>query len=87
MAVASLVLGIVSIVLTIMTAGVYGWVSALLGIVGIILGIQGKKNPEKAGLAQAGFIVSIVGLVIGAAMYLACVAFVGGVAESLNQMQ
>ena len=86
MAVASLVLGIISIVMTVMTVGVYGWLAALLGIIGIILGVQAKKNPEKAGLAQAGFIVSIVGTVLGAAMYFACVAFVADVANNLSTM-
>lgn len=78
MAVASLVLGIVAIV-----AGFFGLgfpVGALCGIVGIVLGVLGKKNVEKAGIAKAGFICSIIGTVLSLLFFIACASCVGGLA-------
>lgn len=77
MAVASLVLGIISIVCGLFLMG-YQWIGAILGIIGIILGSLGKKDPEKKGMATAGLICSIVGLVLCLLLYIACVACVGG---------
>lgn len=45
MAVASLVLGILSLVFSFFSV----WVSLVLGIVGIILGVQGRREPDKQG--------------------------------------
>ena len=59
MAVASLVLGILSILIVLFGFGSYWWLAPVFGIIGIILGVQGKKDHEKRGLAQAGFICSI----------------------------
>ena len=78
MADASLVLGIISIVIGVFSAGSLGWFGAILGIVGIILGVQGKKDESRKGLAQAGFVCSIVGTALCLLMYVACVACVGG---------
>ena len=51
MAVASLVLGIIAIVF-----GAFGviWIGLICGIVGIIMGVLGKADPAKAGMATAG---------------------------------
>lgn len=72
MAVASLVLGIVSIVLSFF-AGI-NIVGGIVGIVGIVLGVYGKKDPSKVGMAKAGLICSIVGTSLCFVFYLACVA-------------
>ena len=65
-AIASLVLGILSIVL----AFLYWWVGLIGGIVGIVLGVQARKeNPSS--LATAGFVCSIIGVVLCCLM-LAC---------------
>lgn len=80
MAVASLVLGIVAIVIGLFSAGSLGWLGAIAGIIGIITGIQGKKDPEQQGLAKAGFVCSIIGTVLCLLMYVACIACVGGLA-------
>jgi hypothetical protein len=58
LSIASMVLGIVSIVLCCIYGGV-------LGIPGLILGIIGmKNNPQSKGMAIAGIITSIIGIVI-----------------------
>ncbi|MCC2256117.1 hypothetical protein LKD70_17155 [Ruminococcus sp. CLA-AA-H200] len=49
----------------------------ILGIIGIVLGIQGKKIPEQAGYAKAGLICSVVGTVLSLLFYMACIACVG----------
>ena len=62
MGVASLVLGIIAIIIGIVSAGTFGWVGAIMGIVGIILGALGKKHaPEgKSGVATGGLVCSII---------------------------
>lgn len=82
MGVASLVLGIIAIVIGVFSAGALGWLGGLLGIVGIVLGVLGRKNlPEdKRGMATAGMVCSIVGTILCLLFYIACVACIGGIA-------
>ena len=78
MAIASLVLGIISLVLSFFGLGM---VSVFTVIIGIILGVLGRKDPEKKGMATAGLVCSIIALVIGVIMWIACAAVVGGAAS------
>lgn len=80
MGAASLVLGIISIVIGLFSGGGLGWLGAIMGVIGIILGAQGKKIQEQKGLASAGFICSIIGTILCLLMYVACIACVGGLA-------
>ena len=80
MGVGSLVLGIVSIVVGLFSGGGLGWLGAIAGIIGIILGVNGKKNEEQKNIASAGMICSIIGTVLCLLMYAACIACVGGAA-------
>ena len=77
MAIASLVLGIVSLVLSFFGLGI---ISVFTAIIGIILGVLGRKDPEKKGMATAGLVCSIIALVLGIIMWIACAAVVGGAA-------
>lgn len=77
MGVASLVLGIISIVISVFGTGSFGWLGLILGIIGIVLGVEGKKVPEQAGMAKAGFICSIIGVVLSLLFYIACIGCVG----------
>lgn len=83
MAVASLVLGIVSIVFSLIPGT--SFVGTICGIVGIILGMQGKKMPGKEGMGKAGFVCSIIGLCLSLAFLVACAGCAGcvGMAGSL----
>ena len=82
MGVASLVLGIIAILIGLVSAGVFGWLGAILGIIGIILGALGRKSdPEKAGLATAGMVCSIIGTILSLLFYIACVACIGGISS------
>lgn len=77
MAVAALVIGIISVVVAIF-GGVFSWLGTVFGIVGIILAIQGRKNIEQQGMATAGLVLSIIGTILGLLLFLACAACVGG---------
>lgn len=63
MGIASLVLGVSSIVWACVDGG---WPSMMLGVVGIILGIFSREKAEK--LALAGIILSAMGAGIGRAL-------------------
>ena len=78
MAAASLVLGIISVVIGCFLTG-FQWVGAIVGILGIIFGVKGKQLPEKAGMAKAGFVLSIIGTILSLIVYVACVACVASI--------
>ena len=82
---ASLVLGVFTIVI-----GIVGWlltmcllpvgyimfIGVITGIVGIILGVMGKKK-DGSGVATGGLVTSIIGLVFCGILFIACVACTG----------
>ena len=76
-ATASLVLGIISVVLWFF--GYSALVSVILGIVGLILAGNAKKAGFNGGIRTAGFVLSLIGLIGGAIFYVACVACVGAI--------
>ena len=76
-ATASLVLGIISVVLWFF--GYSALVSVILGIVGLILGGNAKKAGFNGGIRTAGFVLSLIGLIGGAIFFVACVACVGAI--------
>ena len=68
----ALVVGILSIIF----AFAYTWVGLVLGIVGIVLGAKARKQSQTK-MATAGFVCSIIGLVLSAVFVvcaLACAA-------------
>lgn len=78
-AIASLVLGIVSIATTVLF-GSFGPIFALVtGIIAIVLGVKARKECP-CGMATAGFVLGIIGTVFGAVMFLACACLIGGLA-------
>ncbi len=74
MAVASLILGIFGMILGVFCSAipVVNWIGIIMAIAGVILGALGKKNPEKAGLATAGLVISIIALALGLLFTLIC---------------
>lgn len=74
-ATASLVLGIISVVLWFF--GYSALISVILGIVGLILAGNAKKAGFNGGIRTAGFVLSLIGLIGGAIFFVACVACVG----------
>ena len=74
-ATASMVLGIISVVLWFF--GYSAIVSVILGVVGLILAGNAKKAGFMGGIRTAGFVLSLIGLIGGALVFIACVAVVG----------
>lgn len=72
MAIAAMILGIVSLVFCWFAALWWLWLPA--GVAGIILGALGKKNSSsKQGMATAGLVMSIIGLALGLICFVACI--------------
>lgn len=76
-ATASMVLGIISVVLCFF--GYSALVSVILGIVGLILAGNAKKAGFVGGIQTAGFVLSLIGLIGGAIFFVACIACVGAI--------
>jgi len=69
MGVAAMVLGILSCAMFCL----YGVLSLVLGVIAIVLGVKGRKKAERGeatnhGQAQAGFIMGIIGTILGIAV-------------------
>ena len=79
-ATASLVLGIISVVLWFF--GYSALVSVILGIVGLILAGNAKKAGFNGGIRTAGFVLSLIGLIGGAIFFVAWVACVGALGSA-----
>ncbi len=83
-ATASLVCGIVSVVFMWM-----GWgalVAVATGVVGLVLGI-GANKVQKDSKATAGIVLSIIGLVLGAIMFIGCTLCLGLLAAAGKEVQ
>ena len=74
-ATASMVLGIISVVLWFF--GYSALVSVVLVIIGLVLAGSAKKAGFEGGIRTAGFVLSLIGLIGGALVFVACVACVG----------
>ena len=74
-ATASLVLGIISVVLWFF--GYSALVSVILGIVGLILAGNAKKAGFNGGIRTAGFVLSLISLIGGSIIFVSCVACAG----------
>lgn len=74
MAVASLILGIVGLVLSFFPF--IGWIGMVLAVVGIILGAIGRKDESKRGMATAGLVLSIIAVGWAIIATFACAACV-----------
>lgn len=75
MAVASLVLGIVGVVCWFF--GVFSIISVILGIIGLLLSLKAKNEGNTEGIRVAGFVLSLISLIGGSVVFLACIACVG----------
>lgn len=74
-AIASLVLGIVSIVCWFFGMGAF--LGLITGLIGVICASSSKKAGYTGGIQTGGLVCSIIGLVVSAVVFVACVACVG----------
>ena len=74
-AIASLVLGIISVVLWFF--GYLSILSVVLGIIGVVMASKSKEEGYDENIRTAGFILSVIGIIGGAIFFVACVACVG----------
>lgn len=77
-AIASLICGCASLLMIILSAGL---LSIPLGVAGIITGIISKNAGNTEGIRKAGFITSLVGLILSILFLIACVACVAILGE------
>ena len=80
MGIASLVLGILAVLIGLFSAVSLGWLGAIMAIIGIILGALGKNDPAASGFAIAGVFLSILGLILCRWFYMVGIAGFGGLA-------
>ena len=74
-AIASLVLGIVSIVTWFFGAGAI--IGLVTGIIGLVCASKAKKDGFSGGIQTGGFVCSLIGTIGSALVFVACVACVG----------
>lgn len=74
-AMVSLICGIVSCACWFL--GISSIISVVAGIIGLIFSANAKKLGNDSNMRKAGFILSLVGLVIGAVIFVGCVACAG----------
>lgn len=79
-ATASMVLGIIAVALWFF--GYSALVSVILGIVGLILSGNAKKEGFTVGMQTAGFVLSLIGLIGGAIFFVACIACAGAIGSA-----
>ncbi|MBR6153184.1 MAG: DUF4190 domain-containing protein [Treponema sp.] len=70
LSVASMVLGIIAMVC--LLTGWFSFIAVVMGVVGLILGIMGKKKTPN-GMATAGIVLSIIALALGALIFVSCI--------------
>ena len=85
MALASLILGLVSVGVAFFVHG-FNWLAILVGIIGIVCGAKGKKEPEQKGIATVGMVLSIIGMVFGLIVYIACVLIIDGAKDVVENV-
>lgn len=82
MAIAGLVLGIVSVVFSFL----YTWIGLIAGVIAIILSVKGRKIESKKGMATAGLVLGIVGTSISG-LFIACaLCVVGTISSAISSM-
>ncbi len=87
MGIASLVLGIIGIVVLIVSLGTGGLISIVLGVVGVVLGALGRKSSsEGQGVAVAGLVCSIISIAIGVITFATCGCYACQAACALQEI-
>lgn len=78
-ATASLILGIISLVFIFFN--IYSFIGLILAIIGLVLGMQVKRDQPELGNAKAGVVLCIIGIVLCAFTFIACVLCIGALSS------
>ncbi len=84
MAIASLVLGIVSVALC--WLGYWAILALACGVVGIILAVKGRKSNVQKGLATAGLVLSIIGTALSGILFVCVICAAATVTSAINSI-
>lgn len=87
-AIASMVLGIVSLVF--FWAGMFSLAALVCGVIAVILGAQARKGAQNMGMkpngmATAGLIMGLIGAIVSLIGFISCVACLSLSGSALNQ--
>lgn len=87
-AIASMVLGIVSLVF--FWAGIFSLAALICGVIAVILGAQARKGAQNLGIkvngmATAGMITGLIGAILCVIGFISCVACVSCYGNALNE--
>ena len=82
MAIAGLVLGIVSVVF----AFIYTWIGLIAGVIAIVLSVKGRKIEVKKGMATAGLVLGIIGTSISGIFIACALCVVGTISSAISSM-
>lgn len=72
-AAAALAAGIGSILCT----GIFAVGGIILGILGVVFGIRGRRYQEKKGMATAGIVCAVIGMVLSGIVIILSILFIG----------
>ena len=79
-AIASLVLGIVSVVFSFILV----WIGLVTCVVAIVLAVKGRKIEAKKGMATAGLVLGIVGTALSGLFAICALCVIGTASEIIN---
>lgn len=82
LAIAGLVLGIISVVFIF----IFPWIGLITGIVGIILSVKGRASVNKKGMATAGLVLSIIGTSLSGIFIACALCIVGTAIDTVNEI-
>lgn len=82
LAIAGLVLGILSIIF----AFLFTWIGLVAGIIGIILSVKGRASTNKKGVATAGLVCSIIGTALSGIFIACALCVVGTTIDFINNL-
>lgn len=78
-ATASLVLGIISLVFIFFN--VYALIGLILAIIGLVLGMQVKKEQPESTNAKVGVVLCIIGIALCGITFVSCVLCIGALSS------
>lgn len=82
-AVPSMILGLISVILSFIVGLLAPYIPLILGIIGLVLAVNANKV-AKSGMGTAGFVLSIIGIVLSGIymiLWIACAGIIGAAVD------